>query len=195
VAPDVPAIETALSDRVVAHRVATCEADPPSLRLRPWRTERRVFALRLRSLAASASTIAIADIRRCYASISPATVARTLGDLGIGSAREVGAFLARLERAGGRGLPVGPEASAVLANAVLARADAALRCAGIEHLRWVDDVVIAAEGRAEARRAIAVLAESVAGLGLRLNERKTRVASSSGDVDLVGSARARRTWG
>jgi hypothetical protein len=193
VAPVAPAIESALSDRVLAHRVARCESDPPSIRLRPWRTERRAFVLRLRDLAAGASTIAIADVRRCYASISPSTVVRTLGDLRIGSASDVGAFLARLERAGGRGLPVGPEASAVLANAVLARADEALGAADVAYLRWVDDVVIAADGPAEARRAIAILADTMAGLGLRLNESKTRIAETSGTVDLVGSAHAGRT--
>jgi Reverse transcriptase (RNA-dependent DNA polymerase) len=193
VAPAAPVIESALSDRVVAHRVASCEADPPALRLRPWRTERRTFVLRLRNLVAGAPTIAIADVRRCYASISPSTVVRALGDLGVGSAREVGAFLSRLERAGARGLPVGPEPSAVLANAVLARADDALRSAGVEHLRWVDDVVIAAAGPAEARQSIAVLADAVARLGLRLNETKTRIAETNGVVDLVGSSRAART--
>ncbi len=194
VVPAVPAIESALSDRVLAHRVARCAVDPPALRLRPWRTERRAFASWLRDLTAAASTIAIADVRRCYASISPATVARILGDLGVDSAREVGGFLGRLEHAGGRGLPVGPEASAVLANAVLARADETLRSAGVDHLRWVDDVVIAADGPTEARRAIGVLADAVAALGLRLNEAKTRIAPTGGGVDLVGSAHA-RTWG
>jgi hypothetical protein len=194
VAPAVPAIESSLSDRVVAHRVAWCRADPPSLRLRPWRAERRAFAIRLRALAAAASTIAIADVRRCYASISPSTVVHALGDLGIRSATEVGDFLTRLERAGGRGLPVGPEASAVLANAVLARADEAMRSVGVEHLRWVDDVVIAASGPAEARRATAVLADAVARLGLRLNETKTRIVATSA-VHLMGSTHARRTWG
>jgi hypothetical protein len=195
VAPVAPAIESALSDRVVAHRVARCEADPPQLRLRPWQIERRAFALRLRDLTAGAPTIGIADVRRCYASISPWTVEWVLGDLGVCSAHEVGAFLARLERAGGRGLPVGPEASAVLANAVLARADEALRSAGVEHLRWVDDVVIAATGPTEASRGIAVLADAVGALGLRLNEGKTRIASTSGSIGLIGSAHARRTWG
>jgi hypothetical protein len=195
VTPAVPAIESALSDRVVAHRVERCEIDPPGLRLRPWRIERRDFALRLRDLTAGGPTLAIADVRRCYASISPSTVVRALGDLGFGSAAAVGAFLARLERAGGRGLPVGPEASAVLANAVLARADEALRSAGVAHLRWVDDVVMAADGRAAARRAITVLADAVAGLGLRLNETKTRLVDTSDALDLVGSAHRRGTWG
>jgi hypothetical protein len=195
VAPVAAAIESALSDRVVAHRVARCEPDPPELRLRPWRIERRAFALRLRDLTAGASTIGIADVRRCYASISPSTVERVLGDLGVGSSREIGAFLARLERAGGRGLPVGPVSSAVLANAVLARADQALLSAGVEHLRWVDDVVIAATGPTEASRGIAVLADAIGALGLRLNEGKTRIAPTSGGIDLIGSAHARRRWG
>jgi len=190
-----PAIESALSDRVVAHRVARCEDDPPKLSLRPWRIERRAFALRLRDLLAGASTIAIADVRRCYASISPSTVERVLGELGVGSASEVGAFLSRIEHAGGRGLPVGPEASAVLANAVLARADEALHAAGVAHLRWVDDVVIAAAGPTDAERAVAVLADAVAELGLRLNERKTRIGTPDGGVGVVGSARALRSEG
>jgi hypothetical protein len=195
VAPAVPSIESALSDRVVAHRVDHCRADPPALRLRPWRLERRAFALRLRDLAARAPTLAIADVRRCYPSIAPSTVDRALADLGIASAREVGAFLAKLERVGGRGLPVGPEASAVLANAVLARADEALRSAGVDHLRWVDDVVLAADGRTEARRALALLAEAVGRLGLRLNEAKTRIVATGEAEHLVGSAHSPRTWG
>ena len=190
VAPAACTIEASLAGCVVANRVARCGADPPELRLRPWRTERRAFALRLRALAARGRAIALADVRRCYASISPSTVVRALDDLGIASAGEVGAFLARLERSGGRGLPVGPEASAVLANAVLARADDALRAAGVEHLRWVDDVVIAAD---DPRRAIGVLADALAGLGLRLNEAKTRIVAAKRAVDLVGSERAPRS--
>ena len=95
-------------------------------RARPWRTERR-RSRAAPGLAARRPTIAIADVRRCYASISPSIVGAGSVDLGIASAGEVGAFLARLERTGGEGLPVGPEASAVLANAVLAHVDE--RCA------------------------------------------------------------------
>lgn len=194
VAPIAREIESSLSDRVVANRVACCASHPPELRLRPWRRERRAFAHRLRALAARRSTIAIADVRRCYASISPSTVERTLDDLGVGSAATVAGFLSRLERAGGRGLPVGPEASAVLANAVLARADEALHAVGVEHLRWVDDVVIGVDHPAEATEAIGVLTEALRGLGLRLNGGKTRIGATSGAVDRV-SERALRPWG
>jgi Reverse transcriptase (RNA-dependent DNA polymerase) len=183
VAPAAPAIEGALHDCVVANRVAWSGTEPPEIRLRPWRLERRVFSQRLRALTAAAPTIALADVRRCYASIAPSTVARALGDLGIETAADIAAFLGRLERAGGRGLPVGPEASAVVANAVLARADDALLAAGIRHLRWVDDVVIAADDPYGACRALDALAAAVAELGLRLNATKTRImAASSGIV-------------
>src|SRR4029450_374898 len=87
-------------------------------------------------------TIAFADVRRCYASMSPSIVGDALDRAGIPTACEVAGFLAGLERIGVEGLPVGPDASAVLANAVLAQVDRLLREAGIEHLRWVDDVVL-----------------------------------------------------
>ena len=70
------------------------------------------------------------------------------------------------------GLPVGPEPSAVVANAVLTPVDRALSDAGIRHLRWVDDLVLAAE---DPGAALEVLRGSLATVGLRLNERKTRV--------------------
>lgn len=180
VAPAARPIESWLLDCVVANRVATSRADPPELRLRPWRTERRAFAARMRDLAARGPAIAIADVRRCYASISPPTVARALGALQVPGARAIADFLARLELAGVRGLPVGPEASAVLANAVLSGADRALRSAGFEHLRWVDDLVIALADASEARCALRILADALAGHGLRLNDAKTRIVSTPG---------------
>ena len=192
VAPAAPAIESSLTDRVVANRVAWSTPDPPELRLRPWHVERREFGMRLRRLAASAPTLVLTDVRRCYASIAPSTVARILGDLGVGSADAIARFLARLERAGGRGLPIGPEASAVVANAVLARPDDALRSAGIRHLRWVDDVVMAARDEHDAWHAVGVLAGALAGLGLRLNAEKTRVVATPAEANLAGSERARR---
>jgi hypothetical protein len=51
-------------------------------------------------------------------------------------------LLARLEDDGVAGLPVGPEPSAVLANAVLGSADRSLRSQGYAFARWCDDVVV-----------------------------------------------------
>jgi hypothetical protein len=165
-------LEERLSDAVVANRVRSWRLEPPELHLRPWRVERRVFAARLSALARGAEAIAFADVRRCYASISAALVGETLRRDGIETADALERLLRELQRAGVQGLPVGPEPSAVLANAVLARVDRALEGAGIRHLRWVDDVVLAAD---DPTGALQVLRDALATAGLRLNDRKTRI--------------------
>jgi hypothetical protein len=165
-------VEARLSDAVVANRVRSWRVEPPELRLRPWRVERRIFSARLSALARAAGAIAFADVRRCYASISAATVGETLRRDGVTTADDLERFLRELQDAGVTGLPVGPEPSAVLANAVLARADRALERAGIRHLRWVDDVVLAG---ADPAAALEVLRDALAIVGLRLNEGKTRI--------------------
>lgn len=165
-------LEETLSPNVIANRVACGSVEPPELRLRPWRLERRVFTARLAEVARRYRTLAFADVLRCYASISPAMAAGALRRVGIEVADELEAFLAGLQLAGVRGLPVGPAASAVLANAVLAPVDRTLEAAGIAHLRWVDDIVLATR---EPDRALAALSRAVAEIGLRLNDRKTRV--------------------
>ncbi len=172
VAAAAEAIEALLSPAVMANRIAWWRLEPPELRLRPWRLERRLFAARLASLASRRGPIAFADVRRCYASISPAMVGRALRLAGVGTADAVEGFLGGLQALGVRGLPVGPDASAVLANAVLAPVDRALRDAGIEHLRWVDDVVLRG---VDPQEAVSVFRRALAELDLRPNERKTRV--------------------
>ena len=179
VAGSAGALEARLSDAVVANRVRSWRREPPELRLRPWRIERRIFAARLSTLAERAGAIAFADVRRCYESISPSTVGETLRSDGIGAGDALEGFLGELQCAGIAGLPVGPQPSAVLANAVLARVDRALERTGIRHLRWVDDVVLA-DGDPEA--ALEVLRDALATLGLRLNESKTRVVFGPGAI-------------
>jgi len=179
VAASADAVEAGLCDAVVANRVRSWRLEPPELRLRPWRVERRVFAARLSALAASSDAIAFADVRRCYPSISAATVGEALRRDGIGAADGLERLLCELQDAGVTGLPVGPEPSAVLANAVLARVDRALSEAGIQHLRWVDDLVLAAK---DPGSALGVLRDALANVGLRLNERKTHVVVGRGPI-------------
>ena len=179
VAGSAGAIEKLLSPAVMANRVASWSVCPPELVLRPWRLERRLFAARLAGLAARGRTIAFADVRRCYASMSPSIVGDALRRVGIPAAREVEGFLADLERIGVEGLPVGPDASAVLANAVLAQVDRTLREAGVEHLRWVDDVVLSG---GDASAALSVFRTALATIGLRPNEAKTRILLDARDL-------------
>jgi hypothetical protein len=176
VARSAGAVEASLSDAVVANRLRAWSVDPPELCLRPWRTERRIFAARLTSLTRRADAVAFADVRCCFASISPDRVGATLRGLGVEASGELERFLRGLEPDGVLGLPVGPEPSAVLANAVLGSVDRALERAGVPHLRWVDDVVLATD---DPTAALEVLRSSLEEIGLRLNDDKTRVLTDA----------------
>jgi hypothetical protein len=105
----------------------------------------------------------------------------------------VSRFLRGLTRYGLLGLPVGPDGSAVLANAVLVRVDLALRAAGVDHLRWVDDVVAVATGPEHASRILSLVDEALAGLRLERNEAKTRVVADTATVPLPGPPSIART--
>ena len=112
---------------------------------------------------------AVVDVRDCYGSIAPETIAALLGP----EAAPAVAVLRHLRDEGVRGLPVGPEPSAILANAVLSAMDEAIRATGARHRRWVDDVIVWGT-LDEVRRARATLDGAVARVGLALHDRKTR---------------------
>jgi len=177
VAAVAPTIEAGLSPAVAANRVRAASVDPPLLRLRPFEAERAAFRRRLVELAAARPFLLFADVRACFGSIAPSVVGSSLTALACDAhpTTEVVALLRRLGSLGVRGLPVGPEPSAVLANAVLASIDRALRARRLPHLRWVDDIVVGVAGPGEAADALDRLAEVLASQGLELNRRKTRV--------------------
>jgi hypothetical protein len=171
-------------------------ADGEVVRLEDWRRARRrheTMAEALRDLAEREGGLLVAaDVRDCYGSISPGAVGRALAGLGahpsvVGAIRRV---LDRLAPDGPPGLPVGPEPSGVLANAVLVAADrAVLRVSGRAPLRWVDDLLAAAPDERGARRIVEALAETLGALGLSLNAAKTRVFEPvSGSVAGVGGS-------
>jgi hypothetical protein len=170
-------VEASLLPVVAANRLAGWSVEPPRLRFRPWRDERAEFGARLARLADDAGCLVFADVRECYRSIRPDIVGGALRAIGCDVFRSgaVVAFLRRLEAMGIVGLPVGPEPSPVLANAVLAAVDRSLAASAIRYLRWVDDVVAVAAEPADAERVLAVVRAALEPLGLELNERKTRV--------------------
>lgn len=170
-----PCVETALGEGVVANRASEWSVEPPNLTLRPWRVERRAFGNALRRLARAHPTLVFADVADCFGSIGPQLVRASLDAVGAHGACEVERFLSGLGGAGIRGLPVGPEPSALFANAVLRYVDSALESEGIAHLRWVDDMVLGVAGPAEAERGLALIRGALERIGLRANERKTRV--------------------
>jgi hypothetical protein len=180
-------IEARLGPEVVANRVRS--AGPGArLRLEEWEPARRRFLQEARRRSRPGDVVAFGDVRACFARITPGAVAVALGGVGCHPS-EIGAIRRLLEQlgdAGVPGLPAGPAASAVLANAVLEPVDASLRDAGVRFLRWVDDVVAFCPDADAALRTLAVVERALADLGLELAGEKTRV------VDAVEAARRMR---
>ena len=170
-------VDEELSRSVAANRVANARVDPPRLVLRAFRDERVAFGLRLARLARRTPCLLFTDVRECYRSIAPDVVAASLRALGCDepSVSGVAAFLRALQERGVEGLPVGPDPSAVLANAVLAEVDRALERLGAPHLRWVDDLVVGVDGSRGAAAVLEVAREALDRVGLRLNDEKTRL--------------------
>jgi hypothetical protein len=174
-------LEPRLGPRVLANRVAGA-----GLALEAWPRAHGRWRRHLRAGLADPQTraVATADVRDCYASVTPGALVARLRTLGVAPHR-IHALLRLLERFGEdgvRGLPVGPEASAVLANLVLQAVDDELAAADIRYLRWVDDVVVFARGTREAARALGAIERALDGLGLRLNEAKCIVMVDRADA-------------
>lgn len=73
------------------------------------------------------------------------------------------------------GLPVGSDASRILAEAALVEVDRELRKNQIDFIRYVDDYRIFATSRPLATKAIAILTNALAQEGLHLNSKKTKI--------------------
>jgi hypothetical protein len=143
-----------------------------------------------RALSARGSVLLHADVRKCYASIAGVAVDRALQRLGADrdDRRAIGRQLGRFQDQGVPGLPIGPDPSAVLANAVLMDADLAFDEAGCPHLRWVDDVWAAAPNRDRAERALDLLRSALERIGLAVNEDKTCVVDAGAAGSILGGA-------
>jgi hypothetical protein len=162
----VPKIERSLGPGVFADR--TDDRARPI----PWIRARRAWRAAGRSsvLDAERPVVVAGDVRDCYGSMGQ----RAQAALGVGT--ELRAFLGALIDAGVRGLPVGPDPSAILANAMIAIADREAAAAGCRPIRWVDDVLFVAAGRRSAQRAFDAWRRGLDRLGLEAHEGKTRWA-------------------
>jgi hypothetical protein len=147
-----------------------------------WRAE-----IRARAAALRRPVLVRSDVEDCYPSIGPQPLGRGLARLGAGDAeiRALLAFLEALRTQGTPGLPVGPAPSARLADAVLSVADEAVRRTEASVVRWVDDVVLLAEGRRAAGRALDTWVGALAELGLRPHAGKTSISSGDAALDAI----------
>ncbi|MDP9295796.1 MAG: RNA-directed DNA polymerase [Actinomycetota bacterium] len=174
-------VESSLPAAVVAERATTGRdafARGPAFSTEGYRSARRRFRSRARALARSRpGAVVLADVRSCFASITAEVVGERLLRLGCHPA-EVGSVLSILERFGEHGvagLPVGPHASAVLANAVLGAADEAIAASGARHLRWVDDFLVFPRRERDAHEVLERLAVALDERGLELAAEKCAV--------------------
>lgn len=178
VRPVARAVDGSLGPRVLADRLAAGSlASHGHDWLVPWHPALVRLRARAHALAVTRPVVVRADVADCFGSMDAEAVGRALAALG-SHPSAVGGVLSVLEaltEAGVRGLPVGPPASTVLANAVLRGADQAL--AGVQHLRWVDDFFIFLTDEREAPGVLLRLEEALGACGLRLAVAKTSIGS------------------
>lgn len=107
------------------------------------------------------SYVVIADIADFYNQISHHRVRNALESAGIQSERAANFenFLMNLTRGHSRGIPVGPSASIILAEATLNDVDLFLLREGYVHTRYVDDFRIFCTNRSQALKALHDLSE------------------------------------
>jgi hypothetical protein len=180
-------VEASLTEAVMANRVGSAEG--ASIRLEAWLPSRARFLLEAERRSADRGALLLADVRDCYRSIRPQVVEARLRAIGCAPAAVGGVVdvLSNFEVEGIRGLPVGPEPSAVLANAVLAVGDEAVARCRAEHLRWVDDFVVFADDSGHALHVLRALSASLGRAGLSLSPTKTRIVEDPSSVGRGGT--------
>ena len=165
-------IERALGPEAFAIRTRP-SADGPALA--PWAPARAAWRKTLRSVLRAAppgTAFAVADVRDCYGSISPETIASLLGP----EAAHAVAFLRRVQRT--RRARSSDRSGALRGpgqRRPRSRWIAPSGRTGARHVRWVDDVVLWG-ARSDVRRALCALDDVTGRMGLSLHEGKTRQA-------------------
>ena len=184
-----PAIRRARAAESYADRVVAWDGTAGPI-LEPWRDARRRWRRDVRRLVGEAGFVAVTDVRACYRSISPDVVADRLRAIGAndGRVREIERWLRAIGEAGVEGLPVGPSVSALLADAVLAAGDDAIRATGAAHVRWVDDVAIFAPDARSRTVAFEALRRAWASLGLEVHDGKTAFLDGRDGIARLGTA-------
>jgi len=172
VLPLVPRIERSVGPLAFAARTTS------DGRIRPWPGARSAWRRAvLRSIArAPGLVVIVSDVRDCYPSVGERALEA------VACSDELRTFLRGMADAGVRGIPVGPEPSAILANGVLAYADRAAGAAGCRPIRWVDDVVMVAAGRRPVIRAFDAWRRALGELGLEAHDGKTRMFADAGEA-------------
>ena len=172
-----PAIEAALRPDVFSYRLA---GDPPGWSVRDTRESFELLRQRARALLhdARCNAVAVSDLRNYYPSIEPRVLVDALRQTASprGAVALIGEFLRELVPMGApRGLPIGPEASGLLGNAMLLEVDEALSRRAQGHIRYMDDSWIFLQGESDWPDVVETYAAAVSDLGLEINTSKVGV--------------------
>jgi hypothetical protein len=137
----------------------------------------RSFIKRTQKLAGTFDQLVIGDISGFYGSISHPILRQSLLDCEIypDLVDLVLKLLGSCDLPGGRGLPVGQQASRIFAEAVLAPIDRGLYESGVCFTRFVDDFRLFAGSETLARSQLEQLQNHLAERGLSLNPAKTKL--------------------
>jgi hypothetical protein len=181
------AIEPRLPREVIANRTfAAARGSSLNLALRAAR-------VKAGSLSRRSQVLLCIDVGRFYPSVIPAVAHASLGLMGAEAtlALEAAVMLDGWGSEGYTGLPIGPPASAIVANAVLAPVDSALQ--GLGFLRWVDDYAIGVRSPKHVPEVLDRLDCALDRLGLERSEAKTRVLEGDEPFRWLGTYGRRRT--
>jgi hypothetical protein len=144
-------------------------------------SERRYFASQLRNarraaaaLARGSRAVVRTDVRAFYPSVTPSVAFRALVALNVETpvASRAAEMLEGWGSEGYAGLPIGPPGSAVIANAILAPVDAALKS---PYLRWVDDYLVGVERERGVPAVLDRLDSALEDVGLERSVPKTAI--------------------
>src|SRR5262249_4157300 len=103
----------------------------------------------------------------------------------------IDALLEILNRSFGSGVPIGPAASHILAEAFLIEVDTALADQGMDHIRFADDYRMFSPDLTTARRWIDILDNFLRSMGLELRPDKTSIENVSRFDYANGSAQSK----
>lgn len=167
------------TDPMLSNRVLSSRLDPngghpwafrePGPSHRRWR-ERAMAEVRSDPHAEAWRT----DVKHYFGSVDHHVLLARLGEwrCDLDAISLVTNVIREWSRGGLAGLPIGPELSAVLGNALLLPVDHALEGEGQSHYRYMDDVVVVGRDLSPARLT-EVVDEALSALRLRRNEEKT----------------------
>ncbi|MDO3517746.1 RNA-directed DNA polymerase [Ralstonia pseudosolanacearum] len=129
------------------------------------------------------------DISSFYEHISHHHVQNALNDLFHDGrmGNQINALLAKFSAGRSFGLPVGGQASRVLAELFLNPVDQKMTVGEFRWFRYVDDYVLVADSNANAYRALSALSYALADYGLTLNRTKTVMLTSKHYSDYVAA--------